>query len=232
MPPDLFCIKLNKLYCSPEKLKIYWQILILLFLASCAEKESAGPDGGPVEPPEPEITEIVCPVHEVPVHKVHASYAISCHAWDPKLGLTVEQIRNRFPYAIWDSNLHRVDESEGAKFPRYNLVCNRCQDSWGKYAAENSPPPDDRFVISITEFQKILINETEFSIEQVTAVAKATSSHYANPRLLIRAHRSTDTEIIKSVVDACAEAGLTDVIFGSYDTGSEMIPQQAANKPE
>lgn len=174
----------------------------------------------------------MCPVHEVPVYKAHASYPISCYVWDPKLGLTVEQIRNRFPYAIWDSNLHRVDESKGAKFPRYNLVCDRCQDSWGEYAAANSPPPEDRFVVSITETQKILINETEFSIEQVTAVAKAVSSHHANPRLHIRAHKSTDTDFIKSVVDACAEAGITDVIFGSYATGLKTIPQQAANKPE
>lgn len=85
-------------------------------------------------------------------------------------------------------------------------------------------------MVSITETQKILINETEFSIEQVTAVAKAVSSHHTNPRLHIRARKSTDTDIIKLVVDACAEAGITDVIFGSYATDPETIPQQTANK--
>lgn len=213
-------------------MKIYWQTLILLSLVSCSKETDEYIGGYPARLTEREQTEIVCPVHQVAVFKVHASGEISCPVWDPKLGLTIEQIRNRFPYAIWDSNLHHVDDSSNAQFPMYNLVCDRCVASWREYVEAHPFPKENRFVISITESEKILINETEFSIDQIAAVAKAVSNHHANPRLHIRAHNTTNTDIIKSVVDACAEGGLTDVIFGSYAADPESGPQQAANKPE
>ena len=213
-------------------MKIHWQILILFTLVSCSENETAVPDGGAVDPHEREMMDIVCPVHQVPVFKVHASCEISCYVWDPRLGLTVEQIRNRFPYAIWDSNLHRIDESEGAKFPRYNLVCDRCRDSWGEYAASNPLPPERGLVISITESQKILIDDTEFSLDQIPAVAKMVSSHQAKPRLHIRATNSTPIDLIKAVVNACATEGITDVIFGSYVEPAKSTQLQSAKKAE
>lgn len=37
-----------------------------------------------------------------------------------------------------------------------------------------------------------------------------------NPRLHLRADKTTDTRLIKKVVQASADAGVVDVIFGSY----------------
>ncbi len=68
---------------------------------------------------------------------------ISCGMWDPKLGLTIDQIKNRFPYAIWDSNLYRLDENPNAKLPRYNLVCDKCNASWEEYVKANAPKNGD-----------------------------------------------------------------------------------------
>ncbi len=215
---------------APQKMKTCWQSLILLSLVSCSPDDKEGPDGGSLEIPEREVTEVMCPVHQVPVFKVHASAAISCPIWDPKLGLTNKQIRNRFPHAIWDSNLHRLDDTDGAKFPRYNLICDQCQNSWSEYVAANPFPKEKRFVISIPESQKILINGTEFSIDQIPAIAKTVSNHRANPRLHLRASKNTPTELIKAVMSACSEGGITDVIFGGYDKETEPVPEQIMDR--
>ena len=163
------------------------------------------------------MTDIVCPVHQVPVFKVHASYAISCYVWDPKLGLTVEQIRNRFPYAIWDSNLHRVDESKGAKFPRYNLICDRCQDSWGEYATEQIPlQKEPRLEIHISASGEARIEGAQFELDQLSAIATAASELNAETRVIFRVDKETETDVIRRVVTAIEEGGLHDFIFGSY----------------
>lgn len=152
---------------------------------------------------------------------MRASGVTSCAVWDPKLGLTIEQIRNRFPYAIWDSNIYHEDNSPNAKFPFYYLVCDRCVESWNEYAAANTPPVEKNFVISITESRKILISKTEFSIEQISAVAETISDLHSHLQLHIRADKSIDTDIIKAVVKACAEKGLTNVIFEVYSDEAE-----------
>lgn len=183
-------------------------------------------------PPEREVTEILCPVHETPVFKVVASQGIVCHIWDPRLGLTIDQIRNRFPFAVWDSNLHRTDETPGAKFPIYNLVCDRCMTSWEEYAKANPPPPKRGMMVSITGSGKILINETEFSIDQIPAVAEAVANHQARPRLYLRTHETTPVDLIKAVMAACAEHGITDVVFSSMDDEEAPDPDRKRIAPE
>lgn len=212
-------------------MRLYWQLLILLFLVSCSPEEKRGPDGGNVEIPERELTEVVCPVHQVPVFKVHASHAISCYLWDPNLGLTVEQIRNRFPYAIWDSNLHRLDESAEAKFPRYNLVCDRCQDSWSEYATKQAPlQKDARLEVHISTSGEIRIEDTQFDVAQLTAIAKTIAMLDPGTRVIFRIHKETSAEEIRPVVLAVEESGLTNFVFGSFGSEQNSPPKPAANK--
>jgi len=196
-------------------------VLAALVFTGCTEKP-----GGEVRGPLRESTEIVCPVHRVTVVKVEAFPGIACYAWDPKIGLTVDQLRNRFPYAVWDSNIHQLDESPGATIPRYNLVCDRCMASWREYAeAAVFSGSTSKFVISVTAADEVLINGTEFTIEQLPAIAKVASTNRTNPRLYLQAHQSASTEQIRSVVKACGEGGIQDVIFGSYEESPSELPK-------
>ena len=179
------------------------------------------------------MTNKFCPVHNDSVFKVEASGGIGCPIWDPGLGLTIDQIRNRFPYAVWDSNIHHLDESPNAKFPYYYLICDRCMASWSEYVSVNSPyDRDSRFIISVTSSGKILINDTEFSIEQIPAVAKTVSIYQTDPRVNLRAHGDVSTEQIKSIVKACEKGGLSDIIFGSYIEESDRTRKSSSSETE
>lgn len=212
-----------------------WQALMALSLVSCSPGDRSGSGGVMGGIPEREETEATCPVHQVPVFKAYASGAISCHAWDPMLGLTVEQIRNRFPYAIWDSNLHHLDESPGTRFPAYYLLCDRCQDSWGEYAALHAPRRREaRLEILVSPSGEAWIHGARFDLEHLAAMARTIAEINPDARVVLRADKSTPPEKVRSIAKALEEGGLENFTFGSYPPGRtfSQIPGPNASGTE
>lgn len=197
-------------------MRFLWNYLVLIFLVSCSSEERSEFDGATTEPPEREETDIVCPVHQVAVFKVHASYAISEPVWDPQAGLTIEQIRNRFPFAVWDSNLHQLDETKNAKFPRYNLVCDRCQSSWFDYASAHTPHQQRATLeVHISKSGEIRIENIQFDAGQITAIAKSVAMINPEARVHLRIHKDTPTDLIRPIVRAVEAGGIKSILFGS-----------------
>lgn len=89
--------------------------------------------------------------------------------------------------------------------------------------------PGPRLTVVLTESGTIYIHETEFSADQLTAIASTISKIEPKAKLFLRADKAVATDHVKRVIKACGAGGMNDVIFGAL-TDKDHETRNAANK--
>lgn len=84
----------------------------------------------------------------------------------------------------------------------------------------------DRQIITILsmddtgERAKIFMNLQEVNLEQFTAAIGKQFEADENLRVYLRADRRVKHKHVKAVMGACADAGVVDIIFGTFESGN------------
>ncbi|MEC5126636.1 biopolymer transporter ExbD [Verrucomicrobiales bacterium BCK34] len=89
--------------------------------------------------------------------------------------------------------------------------------------------PGPRLTVVLTEDGTIFIHGTEFSADQLTAIASTISKIEPDAKLFLRADKTVATDHVKRVIKACGAGGMNTVIFGSL-TDKDHETLNAAKK--
>jgi biopolymer transport protein ExbD len=77
-----------------------------------------------------------------------------------------------------------------------------------------------RLVISILADGSLWLGTQPLRLEEVNGLAAQWVREQASPRVVIRSDRTATYAVVKQVMKACRDAGLTDLIFASYQSDS------------
>lgn len=89
--------------------------------------------------------------------------------------------------------------------------------------------PGPRLTVVLTEDGTIFIRGTEFSSDQLTAIASTILKIEPDTKLFLRADKTVATDHVKRVIKACGAGGMNNVIFGGL-TDKDHKTLNAANK--
>lgn len=83
--------------------------------------------------------------------------------------------------------------------------------------AENQ---QDRLMLSLAVDGTIWFGAVAVSLEELAAGVDAWRTEHPRSRVVIRSDRATPYSLVKQVMKTCRDAGLSDIIFASYQSGS------------
>lgn len=166
-------------------------------------------------------TDFVCPLHHSTVWKMETGGGTYCYASDPLFGMTIEEAKEKFPYAVCDANYYFRDDSSSAPFPRYFLVCEKCQEEWRSFV--EAQPTDSPHIRGRVEFVidtegKVFHKGVEVSEEDIKMIARAAKGEFPGSRAKIQVDEDGEQAVIRAVVEACKRGGISEFLFGSFET--------------
>lgn len=83
--------------------------------------------------------------------------------------------------------------------------------------AENQ---QERLMLSVAADSTVWFGAAPVSLEDLAARLDAWRSEHPKARVVIRSDRTAPYAVVKEAMKACRDAGLSDIIFASYQSGS------------
>ncbi len=87
--------------------------------------------------------------------------------------------------------------------------------------AENSAVPDElagRRTITIKADDTIFVGSTSRELEEVAPLVESAKRHEPHLKIYLRADRNVKHKRVRDVMKACADAGVLEIIFATYES--------------